>query len=93
MKVRSYDSGEEFRRNATPLPNDCLIIDIDMPGASGIELLHQLRNYGVTIPAMFLTGRAITDEIRVAAQRLNAVVFEKPMLPQELMAAVRAALG
>ena len=73
--------------------NDCLIIDIDMPSASGIELLHPLRNDGVTIPAMFLTGRSITDEIRVAAQRLNAVVFEKPMLPQELIAAVRAALG
>jgi len=93
IKVGSYGSAEEFRRNAALLPIDCLIIDIEMPGISGIDLLEQLRTDGIATPAMLVTGRLATPDIRSAAQRLNAGVFEKPMLPQELVSAVKDALG
>ena len=92
MTVHSYGSAEEFSRNADPLPIDCLVIDIDMPGISGVELLKQLRTDGVVTPAMFVTGQPVTEDVRSAAQRLSAMVFEKPMLPQELISAVRQAL-
>src|SRR5262249_31428787 len=93
MKVHSYGSADEFLSNAAPLPIDCLIIDIDMPGISGVDLLEQLRTDGVITPAMFVTGRPITEDVRSAAQRLSAMAFEKPMLPQELISAIREALG
>ena len=93
IKAHCYGSAEEFGRNAAPLPIDCLIIDIDLPDASGIGLLDKLRTAGIVTPAIFLTGRRITDDIRSAAQRLRAEVFEKPMLPQEFLIAVRHALG
>ena len=92
MKVHSYASAEAFCRDAAPLPIDCLIIDIDMPGASGVALLDQLRSNGVVTPALFVTGRRVSDEVHSAADRLRAALFQKPMLPEELLSAVRAAL-
>jgi len=92
VKVHLYGSAEEFCRQAAPLPIDCMIIDLDMPGISGLDLLEQLRTDGVITPAMFLTGRPIMQDVRSAAQRLSAVTFEKPMLPQELISAVKEAL-
>ena len=45
IKVRTYPSAEEFLRNGAPAPHDCLIIDLDMPGISGVDLLDQLRKW------------------------------------------------
>ena len=77
-------------RNTT---HDCLIIDLDMPGISGVDLLDQLRTSGIATPALFVTGRRVTEDLRLAADRLEAALFEKPMLPEELVSAVREALG
>jgi two-component system, LuxR family, response regulator FixJ len=93
IKVHSYASAEEFCRKAAPLPIDCLIIDIDMPGASGVDLLDLLRTNGVITPALFITGRRISENLRSAADRLAAAFFEKPILPEELISTVREALG
>lgn len=93
MKAHSYVSAEEFCRNATFLPIDCLIIDVEMPGASGVNLLDQLRREGAITPALFVTGRQVTEDLRSAADRLKAALFEKPILPEELISAVRKALG
>ena len=93
MKAHSYASAEEFCRNAAPLPVDCLIIDIDLPGASGIDLLDQLRRNGVVTPALFITGQRVSENLRSASDRLKAALFEKPILPEELISTVREALG
>jgi len=75
------------------MPNDCLIIDVDMPGTSGVDLLDQLRTDGIIIPALFVTGGRVTEDLRSTADRLGAALFEKPLLPEELISAVRQALG
>lgn len=93
IKAHSYASAEEFCGAAAPLPIDCLIIDIEMPGASGVNLLDQLRKNGVITRALFITGRRVTLDLRSAADRLGAAVFEKPILPEDLISAVREALG
>jgi FixJ family two-component response regulator len=82
IKVHTYSSAEEF-----------LHIDLDMPGFSGVDLLDQLRVSGIPTPALFVTGRRVTEDLRLVADRLRAALFEKPMLPQELISAVREALG
>jgi len=66
---------------------------LDMPGISGVDLLDQLRVSGIATPALFVTGRRVTEDLRLAADRLRAALFEKPMLPEELISAVREALG
>jgi two-component system response regulator FixJ len=93
INAHSYASAEEFWRNAAPLPIDCLIIDIDLPGASGVDLLDQLRRNNVNAPALFITGRRVSEDVRSAAARLRAAFFEKPILPEELISTVREALG
>src|ERR1051326_6573240 len=93
IKAHSYASAEEFWRNAAPLPIDCLIIDIDLPGASGVDLLGHLRRNDVVTPALFITGRRVSEDLRSTADRLAAALFEKPILPEELIPAVREALS
>ena len=93
IKVHSYASAEEFWRTAAPLAIDCPIIDIDLPGASGVDLLDQLRKDDVITPTLFITGRRVTEDLRSTADRLSAAFFEKPLLPGELISTVREALG
>ena len=93
IKAHSYASAEEFCRNAAPLPIDCLSIDVDLPGASGVDLLDQLRRNGVITPTLFTTGRRVSESLRSAADRLAAALFEKPILPEELISTIREALG
>src|SRR5690349_20186464 len=51
IDVRAYASGSEFLNDANPNEIRCLVIDMNMPGMNGIDLLDRLRRSGVLVPA------------------------------------------
>jgi len=90
--VRLYVGPYELL-NETNLPaNSCLLIDYYMPAMNGLELLARLRDRGVSIPAMVITGhpnRRLRDRIAAAGVPL----IEKPFLGNTLTERIREALG
>jgi two-component system, LuxR family, response regulator FixJ len=93
IEARPYASGEAFLREAAPDDDSCLIIDVDMPGIDGLELLDQLRANGIKTPAIVITGAGITGSLVSAIKRFDAMLLEKPISPRELLSSVKIALG
>ncbi len=92
--VQTFCSAEEFLENcgATP-PAGCLILELGLPGMSGLELQQHLRHQGWTIPVIFLT-RCGTIASAVQAMKAGAVMFlEKPADSEVLARWVREALA
>jgi len=91
--VRGYGSAGEFliaRRDDAP---GCLLLDVNMPGPSGLQLQAALADQGVALPVVFLTGHGDVQG-SVRAMKAGAVDFlEKPVEREPLLAAVREALA
>ena len=81
-KVRTYGSARAFFDAYDPQQPGCLVLDLRMPGASGIEMQEQLRNTGAEIPIIVITGHAdVATAVR--AMKAGAVDFiEKPFSDQ-----------
>jgi two-component system response regulator FixJ len=88
IEVRGYASGIAFLDAVNPSDIRCLIIDVNMPGIDGIDLLDRLRGAGVTAPAIFITADGDTAELRAAMARTGARRLLKPFMPGELVARV-----
>ncbi len=90
--VQTFTSARDFlgaERNGAP---ECLLLDLRMPGVSGIELQEQLLAAGSTLPIVFLSGHA-DFHAGVRAMKGGAVDFlAKPFTESELLAAVENAL-
>jgi two-component system, LuxR family, response regulator FixJ len=79
--VRAYSGPYEFL-NETDLPaNGCLLVDYYMPEMNGLELLARLRDRGVSIPAMVMTG-FVNDTLRDRLGAAGMPLMEKPFLPR-----------
>ncbi len=91
--VETYDSGEAFLSNVAQKKSGCVLIDVMMPGGmSGMELLERMRQNGVEIPAIMLTGFAAISDC-VQALKFGAVDFlEKPYRTSQLLQAIEAAI-
>jgi len=88
-----FASPEEFL--AAPLPDGpaCLVLDMAMPGLTGLELQQRLVTRGRAVPIIFLTGRADVP-MTVQAMKLGAHDFlTKPVETKRLITTVRAALA
>lgn len=92
-KVQLYGSAEEFLEvAAAPTRPSCLLLDIRMPAMSGLELQQVLRERGVLMPILFMTGHADVS-MAVQAMKSGASDFiEKPFKDQMLLDAVSAAI-
>ena len=78
-EIEEFAAGEELIARGAMDNSACVILDVNLPGASGLETLARLRAMGISVPAVIVSGRA-TNEMRVQAARLNAVAFfEKPI--------------
>jgi FixJ family two-component response regulator len=87
-----FASTREFLDAEMPDRPGCLILDVRMPGASGIELQSQLTSSGNTKPVIFLTGHG-DIEMSVRAMRAGALDFlTKPFRSQALLDAVNAGI-
>jgi FixJ family two-component response regulator len=75
------------------LPNiDCLILDLAMPGMSGLELLQELVGRGRSVPVIFITAQADRSVRAVLRRQGAAAVLSKPFNERALLSALKAAL-
>jgi len=91
--VYVFDSAEAFLRTAATSRADCLVIDVQLPDISGIELVRELSAAGFTFPVIFMT--AVDDDvIRRQAVRLGCVAYlHKPFASDLLIEAIVKATG
>ncbi|MGI8565378.1 MAG: response regulator transcription factor [Pyrinomonadaceae bacterium] len=90
--VLEKESGAEALKPALSGDFDCFIFDVTMPGMTGLELLRQVRDKGINIPAMFLTAHDEIDD-KVAGFHAGADDYlAKPFSPRELEVRVEALL-
>jgi FixJ family two-component response regulator len=92
-RAEVFASAEEFLRLGHHEDSRCLILDVRMPGLSGLELQRQLVSSGPSIPIVFITAHGDEAE-RAQAFRAGAVAFlRKPFAEEALLTAVQAALA
>jgi FixJ family two-component response regulator len=92
MSARGFASANDFLDYVTPNTAGCLVLDIRMPGISGLELQKKLRQMGSTLPIIFITGHADVP-MAVEAIKLGAIEFiQKPFREQELLDAINIAM-
>ncbi len=92
FQVTAFDSAESFLRNDMPSIPGCIILDVKMPGASGIALHRELNRRAVTLPIIFLTAHG---DIDMAVQSLQDGAFDfqqKPIDPPKLITSVSRAI-
>jgi FixJ family two-component response regulator len=91
-RVQAYASAGEFLLEPPADAPGCLLLDLHMPGPSGLELQEALERHGIRLPVIFLTGHGdLTTGIR--AMKSGAVDFlTKPVERKPLLAAIERAL-
>jgi two-component system response regulator FixJ len=93
LPVVSFASAEEFLASYDRSHPGCLLLDIRMPGMSGLELQEQLETHGIELPVIIVTAHGDVTSV-VRALRKGAVDFlEKPVHEQGLLEKVRQALA
>ena len=92
LEVQTFASAREFLRNPRPERPACLVLDVRMPGLSGMDLQRDLSKSGIHIPIIFITGHGDIP-MSVRAMKAGAVEFlTKPFGSRGLLDAVRAAI-
>jgi FixJ family two-component response regulator len=92
LQSQTFSTAEEFLRSARLDAPGCLILDIMMPGLSGLELQRELARAHVSLPIIFITGHGDIP-MSVQAMKAGAVSFlTKPLRNQDLLDAIREAI-
>jgi FixJ family two-component response regulator len=92
LPVEAFASSQEFLSRARPEDPACIILDVRMPGLSGLDLHERLVQSGIEVPVIFITGFGSVPQ-SVRAMKAGAVDFlEKPFENQALLDAVNRAL-
>ena len=89
--VTDFPSGDAFLHRSTTAAGDCMLLDLHMPGMTGVALLKQLRQRGDKTPAILITGR-LDATAQAEARNLGVPLLEKPVSPQILFATIEQAL-
>ncbi|CAG0948104.1 Transcriptional regulatory protein TdiR [Burkholderiales bacterium] len=93
FRVATFASGEEFLAAYDPRQAGCLVLDVRMPGMSGLELHDRLNASGVILPIVFITGHGEVP-MAVAALKKGAVDFiEKPFAERDLLEIIERCLA
>ena len=93
FEARGYASTGEFLLDPMPDRPGCALLDVRLPGPSGLDLQAALQRQGVTIPIIFLTGHADVPT-SVRAMKAGAIDFlEKPVRRETLLDAINRALA
>ena len=93
LKAKRFASGQNFLDSYDPAQPGCLVLDVRMPGMSGIQLQSKLREKDIHIPIIFITGHGDVP-MAVRAVKNGAVDFiEKPFRNQALLDQIQEALA
>ena len=93
LRVKVFGSAPEFLQSRLPDAPSCLVLDIRLPGISGLEFQIELDKAGIRVPIIFMTGHGDIP-MSVQAMKAGAVDFlTKPLRHQELIHAVTRALA
>ena len=93
LKAEIFASAQEFLAAYDPLRAGCLVLDIRMPGMSGLELQEKLGEQQAVLPIIFITGHGDVP-MAVEAMRRGAVDFiQKPFRDQDLLDRINSALA
>jgi FixJ family two-component response regulator len=92
FKVKTFGSAREFFESFRPEGPACLVLDVRLPGQSGLDLQRELSGSGVQIPIIFMTGHG-DIAMSVRAMKAGAVEFlTKPYRKNDLLEAIRASI-
>ena len=92
LKVQAFESAKRFLRSPQPDGPACLVLDVHMPGLSGLDLQRELAKADRQLPIIFITGRG-DFPIAVQAMKAGAVEFlAKPFRDQDLIDAIQQAI-
>jgi len=90
--IQTFASAREFLDGARVERPACLVLDVQMPGLSGLDLQRELAKRGIEIPIVFLTGHGDIP-MTVHAMKAGAVEFlTKPVKSRDLLVAIRGAI-
>ena len=93
IEARTYASAQDFLLASPSRRNACMLLDLHMPGMSGLELLEMLRVLGRELPVVAITGRGDFLLMRHAVRAGAAVLLEKPVSAEMLLDALVRALS
>jgi len=92
LRAQSFESAREFLSSRRPNVASCLVLDVRMPGLSGLDLQLELAKVGVQMPIIFVTGHGDIP-MSVQAMKAGAVEFlAKPFRDQALLDAINQAI-
>jgi FixJ family two-component response regulator len=92
LHVETFRTAQDFLRRARPDAPSCLVLDVRLPGLSGLDLQRELRNAGTPLPIVFITGHGDVPT-SVQAMKAGAIEFlTKPFRDQQLLDAVQQAI-
>src|SRR5438132_10276175 len=92
LRVETFGSAREFLAGLRPDAPGCLVLDVRLPGLSGLDLQHELAAAQVDLPIIFITGYGDIP-MTVRAMKAGAVEFlTKPFRDQDLLDAIQQAI-
>ena len=92
FRVQAFSSAQEFLRSELPEVPRCLVLDVRLPGLSGLDLQRELAAADVQIPIIFITGHGDIP-MSVRAMKAGAIEFlTKPYRAQDLLDAIHQAI-
>ena len=89
----SHGSAEDFLAKYDPEQPGCLVLDVRMPGMSGLELQDELNRRGAVIPVIFITGHGDVPMAVEAMQHGAADFLQKPFKDQDLTGRIQQAIA
>jgi FixJ family two-component response regulator len=92
LRVETFGSAQEFLQNKRPDLPGCIVLDVELPGLSGLDLQRELAAHGIKLPIIFITGYGDIP-MSVRAMKAGAAEFlTKPFRDQDLLDAIHQAV-
>ena len=92
IRVEAFASGREFLESKLPDMPSCVVLDVRLPGRSGLDLQREMTETGIHVPIIFITGHGDIP-MSVQAMKAGAVEFlTKPFRDQDLLDAIGQAI-
>jgi FixJ family two-component response regulator len=92
LRVETFATAQDFLRRKRPDLPGCVVLDVELPGLSGLDLQRELAAHGIKLPIIFITGYGDIP-MSVRAMKAGATEFlTKPFSDQDLLDAIQQAL-